>query len=131
MSEHAIQNRIRNALAGLCLCWRANVGCAWTGDVTRLADGSILIVNPRRFSTGLPDGFSDLFGIVPIRVTPEMIGDTVGRFFAAEVKAPRGVVQPSQTAFLEAVRRQGGVSGVVRSTDEALALVTGYERGSR
>jgi hypothetical protein len=123
MTEHALQNEIRNALAGRCLAFRANVGQAWTGDVRRLPDGSILIRNPRPFSTGLPPGFSDLFGLVPVTITPEHVGQKLAQFFALEIKTPTGRVRPEQARFLEAVRRQGGRAEVARSAADALAVI--------
>lgn len=124
MSEHAIQNEIRNALAGKCLAYRANVGRAWTGSkIEKLPDGSILIRDPRPFSTGLPPGFSDLFGLVPSLIKPEHVGQRWGRFFALEVKAPGKNPQPLQRAFLAGVAAQGGVSGVARSAEDALGVI--------
>ena len=47
--EHAIQNAIRLALADSCMIFRINVGSAYT-------------LNGNYFKTGVPKGFSDLFG---------------------------------------------------------------------
>lgn len=124
-AEHRIQNEVRNVLAGKCLTFRANVGQAWQGDATRLPNGDVLIRNARPFSTGLPAGFSDLFGLVPVVVTPDMVGQRVAVFVALEVKAPKGRASDKQTAFLKAVNDNGGRAGVVRSADDALAVVAG------
>ncbi|MBF9235559.1 VRR-NUC domain-containing protein [Microvirga alba] len=129
MREHALQNAIRNALAGNCLAFRANVGQAWTGECTRLPNGDLLIRNPRPFTTGLPPGFSDLFGLVPVVITPDMVGGRFARFFALEIKTPTGRVQPRQEAFLRAVNDNGGLSGVARSADDALAIIQGAHKG--
>lgn len=124
MSEHRIQNEIRNALAGACLMFRANTGTAWTGnDVRRLPNGSVLISDARPFSTGLPPGFSDLFGLVPVTITPEMVGQRVGIFAAIEVKGPSGRVSDQQGAFLRAVAANGGRSIVARSTEDAKKIL--------
>lgn len=125
MSEHKLQNEIRNALCGEGLYFRANVGTGWTGDVTRLPDGSILIRNPRPFTTGLPVGFSDVFGIRREVVTPGMIGSSVGIFTALEIKSKTGRVSPQQSAFLAAIKINGGRSGVVRSIEDALGVIRG------
>lgn len=119
MSERSTQNEIRNDLAGEVLCFRANVGQAWTGDATRLPDGSVLIRNPRPFTTGLPPGFSDLFGVMAKTVTPDMVGQKVGLFFAGEVKDEKGRVSDKQAAFLQAIKRSGGLAGVWRSPEDA------------
>lgn len=125
MSEHAIQNTIRNALAGVALVFRANIGQAWTGDVTRVSARRIIIDNPRPFSTGLPPGFSDLFGLVPVTITQEMVGQRVAIFTALEVKTAKGRASEKQANFLKAVNDNGGRAGIVRSVDDALRIVGG------
>lgn len=125
MSEHRIQNEIRNALAGHCLLFRVNVGQAWTGDVERLNARDIIIRNARPFNTGLPPGFADTFGLVKTIITPDKIGATIGQFLAGEIKAPGGRVSDKQAAFLQAIQNNGGRAGVWRSVDEALAMVLG------
>lgn len=130
MREHGLQNTIRNALAGECLLFRANVGKAWTGtSFHRLPNGDMVIKNPRPFTTGLPPGFSDTFGLVPVTITGAMVGLTFGRFLAGEIKTATGRVSPKQAAFLRAVNDNGGAAGVWRSPDEALAMVAGAKQG--
>lgn len=126
MSEHRIQNEIRNALAGHCLLFRVNVGTAWAGSrVDKLPGGRVLIHDARPFSTGLPPGFSDTFGLVKTIITPEMVGGVIGQFLAGEVKTDSGRVSPKQAAFLQAISSNGGRAGVWRSAEDALALVLG------
>lgn len=126
MSEHALQNEIRNALAGHCLLFRANTGQGWTGSkVDRLPGGRVLIHDARPFNTGLPPGFSDTFGLVKTIITPDMVGDTIGQFLAGEVKTISGRVSPKQAAFLQAISANGGRAGVWRSSEDALATVLG------
>lgn len=126
MKEHAIQNAIRNALAGECLLFRVNVGQAWTGSqVDRLPGGRVLIHDARPFSTGLPPGFADTFGLVQVVITQDMVGQTIGQFLAGEIKAPGGKVSDKQAAFLKAINDNGGRAGVWRSPDDALAMVRG------
>lgn len=110
--EQKLQNEIRIAIAGRCILFRANVGKAWTGTVKEQSDDEITLTNPRRFSTGLPPGFSDLFG-----VTPD------GRFLALEVKTPTGKVSEEQEKFIAAIKRSGGRAGIVRSVADALAVL--------
>lgn len=123
--EHILQNEIRNALVDLGLIFRANVGRAWVGEECRLADGSLLLRNPRPFSTGLSAGFSDLFGFAPVLVTPEMVGQTIAVFVAIECKSARGRPTDAQVRFIRAVQGAGGRAGFARSAQEALAIVTG------
>lgn len=129
MSEHRIQNEIRNALAGKCLLFRVNVGQAWTGSqVERLPGNRVLIHDARPFSTGLPPGFADTFGLVPVVITQDMVGMTIGQFIAGEIKAPRGKTTDKQQAFLAAVERNGGRAGVWRSVQDALATIEGRKQ---
>ena len=131
MSEHRIQNEIRNALAGHCLLFRVNVGQAWAGQVQRgpgavvLGARDVVIREARPFNTGLPPGFSDTFGGVPLVITPDMVGRKVLQFLAGEVKDEGGRVSPKQAAFLQAINMHGGRAGVWRSVDDALAMVLG------
>lgn len=118
-TEHDIQNNIRNSLAGQCHLFRANVGTAWTGNITKLPNGDLLIKNPRPFSTGLPAGFSDTFGWVPVVITPDMVGQTFARFIAGEVKTAKGKTRPEQDKFLNAVNRNGGCGDVWRGPEDA------------
>ena len=57
--EHRIQNEIRAALSPYCIIFRMNVGSGRTED-------------GRFFSTGVPRGFSDLFGV---RISDEVLGN--------------------------------------------------------
>lgn len=123
--EHAIQNGIRNALAGKALIFRANVGQAWTGSkISKLPGGKVLIEGARPFSTGLPAGFSDLFGLTKVTITPDMVGQDVAVFVALEVK-DKAKATEKQSNFLKAVNDNGGRAGVVRSPEDALRIVAG------
>lgn len=125
MKEHGIQNDIRNALAGKALIFRANVGQAWQGEAHRLPNGDLLLKKPRPFSTGLPPGFSDLFGGVSVTITPEMVGQNVLIFTAIEVKQQGKNAKKHQANFLEAVKNNGGRSGTARTVDDALSIIEG------
>jgi len=94
--------------------FRLNVGLAWTGDVIKNPDGSITIRNPRPFKSGVP-GMSDLIGWTPIKITPEMVGQTVAVYTAVETKTLRGRVRDAQVKFIEAVSKSGGKAGVART----------------
>ena len=96
-----LSNAIRLALSqdGHFIC-RANVGKFKMADL-------------RWFDTGLPKGFSDLFG--------NRAGDA--KAFYIEVKAGRDRLRPDQQAFLEAMRERGAIAGVARSVDDARQLL--------
>ena len=119
-------NRLRSIMLGLSTpgvrLFRQNVGTGWTGDITRLKDGSILIKNPRPLQAGLCKGSSDLIGWRSITVTPEMVGRKVALFLAVEVKTDRGRATPEQRNFIDRVRLDGGLAGVARTVEDALAI---------
>lgn len=71
---------------------------------------------------GLCPGSADIIGLVPVEITPDMVGKTVAVFMAVEVK-DEARVQSNQSAFLNMVRERGGIAGVARSVAEALAIV--------
>lgn len=131
--EHALQNAIRNSLAGRALIFRANVGKAYTSNeavrVPRkmpvvMGPKDILLRNYRPFDTGLPPGFTDLFGLVSVEITPDMVGQKLAVFTAVEVK-DGAKVSPLQKNFIAAVNDNGGRAGVARSVDDAENLVFG------
>jgi hypothetical protein len=115
MSERAIQNEVLLAASarGYTL-FRNNVGVGWQGDATRLADGSILIRNPRPLHAGLCVGSSDLIGWRPILVGPEHLGATIAQFAAVEVKTARGKESKPQVTFRRVVNEAGGLALVAR-----------------
>lgn len=100
--EHLIQNEIRLALAGTCVIFRANVGTGCTKD-------------GRYFSTGLPKGFSDLFGF----------RKSDGKAVFIEVKTPTGRPSPEQVHFLHTLQKYGVIAGICRSVEDAEKLIKG------
>lgn len=102
MKEIDVQNLIRLALNPYAIVFRANVG------IFRTEDG-------RTVSTGLPKGFSDLFGF----------RKSDGKAFFLEIKNEKGRLRKEQERFLETMRKNGAISGVARSPEEAIALIKG------
>lgn len=123
MKESDIQNSIRQALAGKAYLFRGNVGSGWTGTEVKLPNGDILLKNPRRFSTGLPKGFSDTFGFRVIEITPDMVGRKIAQFLAIEVKTTKGAIRAKQSKFIDVVNKNGGCGGICRSDEDALNLI--------
>lgn len=87
---------------------RNNVGQA------RTADGRVI-----RFGLANPGG-ADLIGWQPLVITREHMGMSLARFIACEVKRPGGKPTPEQFAFLDAVRRAGGLAVVAHSEQELI-----------
>lgn len=92
--------------------WRNNVG------VAVYPDGS-------RVRYGLCPGSSDLIGLVPVVVTPDMVGRTLAVFVAVETKTPDGQRRAKQRNFIRAVREAGGRAGFATTPEEAVAIAEG------
>lgn len=103
--EREIQHEIRLKIGALpdVVLWRNETGAAKH-------------IGPRgraqHVRYGLCVGSADLIGVGP-----------GGRFLALEVKTTTGTVTEEQRMFLELVRSKGGIAAVVRSVDEALAVI--------
>lgn len=123
MTEKNIQTQVMLAAsqAGATL-FRNNTGNGVLGQVAKQDGGQFHIVNGRRVQFGLCVGSSDLIGWSTIKVTPDMVGKPIALFLALEVKTPTGKPTPEQTNFIQAVRKAGGLAGIVRSADEAIAV---------
>jgi hypothetical protein len=100
MREKDVQNEIRLALSPYAVVFRANVGYFNTYD-------------GRVVATGLPKGFSDLFGV----------RKSDGRAFFIEVKNETGRLRPEQKNFLEVMEKVGAIIGVARSGEEAVKII--------
>jgi hypothetical protein len=95
--------------------WRNNVGKAKYRD----RYGKVFVV-----PYGIPGpGGSDMLGYTKRKITPEMVGQTIAVFTAAECKRKGKKAEDDQAKFLEAVRNAGGISGVVRSVEDYRKLV--------
>ena len=99
-SENYIQNEIRIALSPYAHVFRANVGMFYTKD-------------GRPIQTGLPKGFSDLFGF----------RKSDGKMFFLEVKTEKGKTSEYQKKFLKEMSKYNVITGIVRSIDEAINLL--------
>ena len=109
--ETSLQNKLRLKLHKLgVLNFRNNTGA--------LKDK-----NDRLVRYGLCKGSSDIIGIRPVRITPEMVNEIIGQFVAVEVKVPGKRATDDQQQFLQAVRGHGGLAGVAHSEEEVADLL--------
>lgn len=99
--EHAIQNAIRAAVSPYCVIFRINVGEGKTKD-------------GRYFNTGVPSGFSDLFGV----------RKSDGKAVFIEVKTGTGRPSAKQLNFIKQMQQSGAIAGVCRSPEDAVKLIT-------
>ena len=85
------------------LCWRQNSGTF----AERNRDGTT-----RYIRANTQRGMSDIMGAL-----------MDGRTLAIEVKSRTGRMRPGQEEFLATIRQAGGVAGVCRSVEDAIALL--------
>jgi hypothetical protein len=103
MTEAQIEHQIRKVLGAKedLVLWRNSTG---------------KMKHDKRFVTyGLCPGGADLIGIL----------GPYGKFFALEIKTPRGKLSDKQLMFQKLIRSLGGFCDVARSVEEALAA---YEK---
>lgn len=117
MSESVIQQVTRLTLGTEqdCVFWRNNVGVAEFVS----PQGKVQHVR-----YGLCEGSSDLIGCVSLVITPEMVGRTVGRFTALEMKDPHGKTERErrirQHLFRALVLKLGGWAEQIDDPNQAL-----------
>ena len=73
---------------------------------------------------GLAKGSSDLIGFKTIEVTSDMIGQKLAVFTSIEVKTAKGKLTPMQHNWLSCVRKAGGITGVARSVQDAIQIIS-------
>lgn len=98
-------------------------GVGWLGALVRRQGTTVTLANARRVTYGLTPGSSDLIGWRTVVVTPEMVGTRVAVFAGLEIKTGTGRAGPEQRRWRDAVLASGGVAGVVRSVEDAEALI--------
>ena len=124
MNEHDIQNQIRDVLnLSNVTMWRINVLKGFMGKYFRNPNGSVTIQNPRWISSGVPKGFPDLIGIKPVKITEDMVGQTLGQFVFIEVKSEHGRLSQEQKLFQTLLKSNGAIGGVAKSIDDAKNLI--------
>lgn len=127
MSEKKILNDImvaHSAKGGR--LFRNNTGKGWTGRSTRiersghhhLERGDVVIKNARRLHYGLCKGSHDLIGWTPVKISKEMIGQTLAVFTSVEAKTGKLKPTKEQVNFGFQVKEAGGLQAVVYSVDE-------------
>ncbi len=113
MTEAEVQSQIRLSVSKdpSIRLWRNNVGMAYDRQG-----------NPIHF--GLCEGSSDLIGLKSIVVTPDMVGDVIAVFVGIECKGSRTPIQDNQIDFNRLLIKMGARSGIVRSAEAALKILS-------
>lgn len=68
------------------------------------------------------NGSSDILGVAPFIVTPDMVGKVFGRFVGVECKVDRDSQRPEQKNFQAAVEKRGGIYILARSVGDVKCL---------
>ena len=132
MKEQPLLKRILLACSnGPARLYRMNVGQGWIGQSRRFTKtqtitvhpGDVVVRNARPFRSGV-EGMHDLIGWRSVEITKEWLGKRVAVFASLEVKTPTGAVRPMQKVWNDNVTRAGGLSGIVRSVEEAKKVLT-------
>lgn len=74
-------------------------------------------------------GAADSIAVVAVKITPDMVGKTIGVAVAPEFKTATGSQSQRQKDWQTAFERRGGVYRLVRSADDMLALVDDVQSG--
>ena len=110
---HPLEKNIRNniilssAKAGISL-FNNPVGTAWAGKYNPATHS---VIAPRPVKYGLAVGSPDLVGITPIKITEDMVGQTIGVFTGVEVKVDKNghyKETPQQKKFGNFIAKNGG-----------------------
>lgn len=138
-SENTNQRMIWLALGKLlCKLFRLNTGRAWISSlgpkgVQRLTDGSVHIKAARSIAMGFAypngdpvTGACDLPGWTEVKITPEMVGHVIPVFTSMEIKSGTGKPTTDQLNWRDQVQAAGGIAGIVRSPDEAIAVINDW-----
>lgn len=122
MRESSILKRCLLALSDVgILALRNNTALAWVGQATKITrpmviavqPGDVIVRNARPLHAGLGKGGGDI------------VTCHDGRFGMVEVKTDTGRVSADQRTFAAAVQAHGGLYGIARSPDEAVAVARG------
>jgi hypothetical protein len=132
MNETSLRNSVLLRVSAIgARLFRNNTGQAWIGRSERISKactvrvfpGDVVIREARPLHAGLVKGGSDLIGWTPVRIDENDIGRTIAVFTALELKTGRLQATPEQANFIEKIGEAGGIAGIVRSPDDALAVM--------
>lgn len=118
-TESEIQAQILRALGSRpdVRLFRQNVGTGWVGNlINRLPNGTVILAHARPLHAGLHVGSGDLLGWT--------IRDARALFTSLEVKTLTGRPTADQINWRDQVLKSGGIAGIVRSVEEAVALIS-------
>ncbi len=75
-------------------------------------------------------GMADAGAIVAVKITPEMVGQTIGVAVQVEFKTPTGRQSNDQKRWQLATEKRSGVYSIVKSTDDMEQLLNDISSGN-
>jgi hypothetical protein len=100
--------------------FRNTVGFGYTGPLVEWRQSRVILANARKTTFGLCPGSADLIGLQKLVITPDMVGQTIGRFISVEVKSERGTLSDEQKNWLKMVQNMGGYAVAARNFEEIM-----------
>lgn len=132
LESNLVQRILRQFSVGDVRLFRRNAGMGWAGKAERYTTTRTVVIRPedvvirnaRPLHAG-DEGMADIDGCISVVITPEMVGQRVAVAVYVEAKAPRGMVRPTQYAFIQLMQRMGARAGICRSEDDVRKVLTG------
>jgi len=97
-------------------------GNFWTGLMKSNTGGKVVLHFARRMKAGCgPDGMPDYIGWRQVTITPDMVGETIAQFAAAELKRfdGKGRTTVEQVEMIDFINRQGGFAVIINNMSQA------------
>lgn len=116
MKETNIQNfsLIAGSQSGA-MIWRNQVGTFYNRSGNPVKVGNV--------------GAADSLGVVPVVITQDMVGKTIGVAIACEFKAKRGRQSDDQKRWQSNFEKRGGKYALIRSPDDMVEFINGIKSG--
>ena len=100
----------------------------WVGRPISQRAGVVTLADAHQIHAGLFTGSSDLIGwtqrgLAVLNTDGTITPQKIAVFTSLEVKTKTGRVRPDQQHWLDNVTAAGGIAGVARSPEEAIALL--------
>lgn len=105
--------------------FRNNTAMGWGGKSVKLKNGDVLVKKAIPIHAGLAPGSADIIAIMPVVITPDMVGKTIGVFVSPEMKTKTGPIRKGQEDWRDMINLMGGRAAIVRSPEDAVKLALG------
>jgi len=100
-------------------------GNFYAGKPIKRLGNTVTLAYARRLKAGCgPDGMPDYIGWRQLHITPDMVGNTISQFCAAELKRfdGKGRATPEQVDMINLINSQGGYAHIIDDIEQAKQL---------